>query len=190
MFEDQFEQDIKDINVHHSKNYLDRSRDVESYNYVLCMKNRLEEEDIDEKTEQRIRKKIADLDEKYGDGVPVKVEKAIDEDFEQSLQQTQTLLNSRKRKMDQRETQPQNTVPKSKTKAKLRRVEELSVTEKSTVMEVAQDIALKLHEEKMDLILRVVEILGKEITIKLFYETQETENDGGIMVAVSLYKFS
>ncbi|XP_046633017.1 phosphorylated adapter RNA export protein-like [Daphnia pulicaria] len=183
VFEDQFEQDIKDINVHHSKNYLDRSRDVESYNYVLCMKNRLEEEDIDEKTEQRIRKKIADLDEKYGGGDPVKVEKAVDEDFEQSLQQTQTLLNSRKRKMDQRDQQPQSTAPKSKVKARLRRVEELSVTEKSSVMEVAQDIALKLHEEKMDLILRVVEILGKEITIKLFYETQETENDGGIMVA-------
>jgi hypothetical protein len=42
----------------------------------------------------------------------------------------------------------------------------------------------------MDLILRAVEILGKEITIKLFYETQETENDGGIMVAVSLHTFS
>jgi phosphorylated adapter RNA export protein len=189
VFEDQFEQELKDINVHHSKNYLDRSRDVESYNYVLCMKNRLEEEDIDEKTEQRIRKKIADLDEKYGSEVPVNVQsEAVDEDFEQSLQQTQTLLNSRKRKMEHREKEPQNTtIPKSKPK--LRRVEELSVTEKSTVLEVAQDIALKLHEEKMELIIRIVEILGKEIAIKLFYETQETENDGGIMIAVSLNEY-
>ena len=189
MFEDQFEQELKDINVHHSKNYLDRSRDVESYNYVLCMKNRLEEEDIDEKTEQRIRKKIADLDEKYGSEVPVNVQsEAVDEDFEQSLQQTQTLLNSRKRKMEHREKEPQSTtIPKSKPK--LRRVEELSVTEKSTVLEVAQDIALKLHEEKMELIIRIVEILGKEIAIKLFYETQETENDGGIMIAVSLNEY-
>lgn len=183
VFEDQFEQDLKDINVHHSKHYLDRSRDVESYNYVLCMKNRLEEEDIDEKTEQRIRKKIADLDEKYGGETPVIVEDPVAEDFEQSLQKTQKLLTSRKRKMEQRETQSPNTVQRPRSRTQLRRVEDLTVTESSTVLEVAQDITVKLHEEKMDLILRVVEIIGKELTIQLFRETQETENDGGIMVA-------
>lgn len=184
MFEDQFEQDLKDINVQHSKHYLDRSRNVESYNYVLCMKDRLEEEDIDEKTERRLRKKIADLDEKYGGETPV-VEDPVAEDFEESLQKTQKLLNSRKRKMDQRDTQPQNTVQRPRSRTKVRRVEDLAVTEKSTAVEVAQDITLKLHEEKMDLILQVVEILGKELTIQLFHETQEIENDGGIMVAVS-----
>lgn len=149
------------------------------------MKNRLEEEDIDEKTEQRIRKKIADLDEKYGGETPVIVEDPVAEDFEQSLQKTQKLLTSRKRKMEQRETQSPNTVQRPRSRTQLRRVEDLTVTESSTVLEVAQDITVKLHEEKMDLILRVVEIIGKELTIQLFRETQETENDGGIMVAVS-----
>ncbi len=184
VFEDHIERELKDINVQHSKTYLDRSRDVESYNYSLCLKDRLETEDLDKATEKRIRKKLADLDKKDGSESFVKEEEeAVPEDFEQSLQQTQKLLNSRKRKMDQTDSQPrQKTVPKPR----LLRVEDLSVSESSTVLEVAQDITLKLHEEKMDLILRVVEICGKELTIQLFRETQETENDGGIMIAVRL----
>ena len=182
VFEDHIERELKDINVQHSKTYLDRSRDVESYNYSLCLKDRLETEALDEETEKRIRKKLADLDKKDGSESFVKEEEAVPEDFEQSLQQTQKLLNSRKRKMDQRDVQPLlQTAPRPR----LLRVEDLTVTENSTVLEVAQDITLKLHEEKMDLILRVVEICGKKLTIQLFNETQETENDGGIMVAVS-----
>lgn len=171
---------MKDINVHH-KTYLDKSRDVESYDYSLCLADRLNEEDLDEEAEKRIRKKLADLDKKDGSESFTKEEEAIPEDFEQSLQQAQKLLNSRKRKMDQRDPQP----PKPSVKSRLLRVEDLSVTERSSALEVAQDITVKLHEEKMDLILRVVDILGKEIAIQLFRETQEAENDGGILVAVS-----
>lgn len=153
---------------------------MESYDYSLCLADRLNEEDLDEETEKRIRKKLADLDNKDGsESFVKKEEEATPEDFEQSLQQAQQLLNSRKRKMDQRDP------PKPPVKSRLLRVEDLSVTESSTALEVAQDITVKLHEEKMDLILRVVDILGKEIAIQLFRETQEAENDGGILVAVS-----
>lgn len=184
VFEDHIERELKDVNVHHSKSYLDRSRDVESYDYSLCLADRLNQEDLDEEVEKKIRKKLADLDKKDGSESFIKEEETLPEDFEQSLKQTQHLLNSRKRKMDQRETEPKP--PKSNVKSRLRRVEDLSVTENSTVLEVAQDITTKLHEEKMDLILRVVEILGKQIAIQLFHETQEAENDGGIPVAVTV----
>ena len=185
VFEDHIEQELKDINVHHSKNYLDRSRDVESYNYSLCFSNRLETEDLDLETEKKIRKKLADLDKRDGNESFAKEEETLPEDYEQSLKQTQQLLNSRKRKMDQRESHSQKTPRRPKPL----RVEELSVTQDATELEVAQDITLKLHEEKMDLILRAVQILGKQCAIDLFNETREAENDGGIMVAVNNCKF-
>lgn len=174
--------------MHRGKNHLTRTRDVESYDYSLCLMSRLEEEDLDYETEKKIRKKLAELDKNDGSESLVKKDlevPEVPEDFEQSLQQTQQLLvNSRKRKMDQRDQVPVRKTVKSRL---LRRVEDLDVTEESSPMEVAQDITVKLHEEKMDLILRVVEILGKEIAIQLFHETQETENDEGILVAVSCH---
>ena len=52
----------------------------------------------------------------------------------------------------------------------------------------AKEIAFKLHEDKIDLILRCVQLLGKERVIELFQSTKEVENDGGIMVAVSYFQ--
>ncbi len=66
------------------------------------------------------------------------------------------------------------------------RVEALSISVDSSDVEVAQDVASKLHEEKMDLILRVVQILGRPAAIRLFEEARQIENhDGGILTAVS-----
>lgn len=46
----------------------------------------------------------------------------------------------------------------------------------------AAELANKLCEEKDDLMLRVVNILGKEIPAKLFKETQKIEADGGMLI--------
>lgn len=180
MLEDSIERELKDFDVHQSKSHLNRYRDVETYDYTLALKSRLENEDIDKATENKIRRKLNELDKKDGNKSILKTEIAKEpEDFESTLKQTQQLLNSRKRKMDHRDRDK----PKSR-KPKIQRVNDLSTTVESTDLELAQDIASKLYEEKIDLILRTVEILGKEATIELFKETQETENDGGILVAV------
>uniref|UniRef100_U5EMS7 Phosphorylated adapter RNA export protein n=1 Tax=Corethrella appendiculata TaxID=1370023 RepID=U5EMS7_9DIPT len=48
--------------------------------------------------------------------------------------------------------------------------------------DIATEIANKLCEEKNDLLLRVVKVLGKELPIKLFKETQKIESDGGMLI--------
>lgn len=171
--------------MHHSKTFLDRSRDVETYDYTLALRSRLDDDELDKETEKKIRKKLSELDKKDGGDSLVKVEAPKEpEDFESKLKQTQELLNSRKRKMDQRDIQKPK---KSSRKPKPLRVESLSATTESSDLELAKDIASKLYEEKIDLILRTVEVLGKEAAIDLFNETQEAENDGGILVAVCTF---
>lgn len=46
----------------------------------------------------------------------------------------------------------------------------------------AAELANKLCEEKDELMLRVVNVLGKEIPTKLFKETQKIEADGGMLI--------
>ncbi|XP_055593790.1 phosphorylated adapter RNA export protein isoform X2 [Uranotaenia lowii] len=46
----------------------------------------------------------------------------------------------------------------------------------------ASELAKKLCEEKDDLMLRIVNVLGKEIPVKLFKETQKIEADGGMLI--------
>lgn len=187
MFEDHIERELKDIDVKHSKDSYDRSRDVESYNYPRGLNTRLEDENLDEESEIKIRKTLKHLDKKDGGrsfGGQAETPSPIPEDFEQSLVAAKQLMNSRKRKMDQidshKERKPKKVLPMPS------RVEDLTVTAESGPLEVAKDIALKLYEEKTDLIQRTVEIVGIEASIQLFKQTQEAENDGGILVAVSL----
>ncbi|XP_017015127.1 phosphorylated adapter RNA export protein [Drosophila takahashii] len=48
--------------------------------------------------------------------------------------------------------------------------------------DVATEMASKLYEEKDELLVRVVEILGMELPIELYKETQRIEADGGMMI--------
>lgn len=82
-------------------------------------------------------------------------------------------------------------------------ISDLSVSTESTNAEVARDIANKLYEEKDSLMsmlniknryirrylivfflisVRVVNVLGRELPIKLFKETQKIECDGGMLI--------
>lgn len=62
-----------------------------------------------------------------------------------------------------------------------RHVLDLTVSADCSNAEIAQDIAMKLYEEKDDLLLHAINTIGSEIPIKLFGETQKIELDGGMM---------
>lgn len=55
----------------------------------------------------------------------------------------------------------------------------------STNQTVAKDLATKLHEEKDELMLRIIEILGNELPLQMFAETQRIEANGGMLIMVS-----
>ncbi|XP_037714242.1 phosphorylated adapter RNA export protein [Drosophila subpulchrella] len=48
--------------------------------------------------------------------------------------------------------------------------------------DVATEMASKLYEEKDELLVRVVEILGMDLPLQLYKETQRIEADGGMMI--------
>ncbi|XP_031617772.1 phosphorylated adapter RNA export protein [Contarinia nasturtii] len=63
-----------------------------------------------------------------------------------------------------------------------RNIVDLSTDSSATNDEIAKDIANKLYEEKDDLMVRVVNTLGRDLSIKLFKETQKIESDGGMLI--------
>ncbi|XP_022221640.1 phosphorylated adapter RNA export protein [Drosophila obscura] len=48
--------------------------------------------------------------------------------------------------------------------------------------DVATEMASKLYEEKDELLIRVVEVLGMDLPLELYKETQRIEADGGMMI--------
>ncbi|KAG0725008.1 Phosphorylated adapter RNA export protein [Chionoecetes opilio] len=71
---------------------------------------------------------------------------------------------------------------KSKTKGGKRELVEVEVGEAMTDEEVGRTIAEGLMERKPELIVRVVEVLGREKALDLYKDTQELERDGGMLV--------
>lgn len=63
-----------------------------------------------------------------------------------------------------------------------RHILDLNVADGCSYEVFAAELARKLCEEKDDLMLRVVNVLGKEIPAKLFKETQKIEADGGMLI--------
>lgn len=63
-----------------------------------------------------------------------------------------------------------------------RHILDLNLTEEWDNESFAAELANKLYEEKDDLMLRVVDVLGKDIPAKLFKETQKIEADGGMLI--------
>ena len=58
----------------------------------------------------------------------------------------------------------------------------LETTELNTYGEVATDIASKLEEPNINLVLRIVIIVGKDKAIDIFNKTQEIEKEGGMLI--------
>lgn len=67
-------------------------------------------------------------------------------------------------------------------KKKTRVLADLNVTIDDDVEDIAKDIANKLYEEKADLLLRIVQLLGASKAMELYKETQTVEADGGMLV--------
>ncbi|XP_055638246.1 phosphorylated adapter RNA export protein isoform X2 [Toxorhynchites rutilus septentrionalis] len=63
-----------------------------------------------------------------------------------------------------------------------RHIQDLNVRDDCDYGTFAVELANKLCEEKDELMLRVVNVLGKEIPAKLFKETQKIEADGGMLI--------
>ncbi|KAJ1531118.1 hypothetical protein ONE63_005940 [Megalurothrips usitatus] len=61
-------------------------------------------------------------------------------------------------------------------------IHDLSKTEGDSTDEIARDMAKKLLETQEDLILRVINTLGKERAIALYQKTQSIEADGGMLI--------
>lgn len=59
---------------------------------------------------------------------------------------------------------------------------DLTTTIESESDAVATDIANKLCEEKDDLLLRIVNTIGKAVPMEIFRETQKIESDGGMLI--------
>ncbi|XP_075168686.1 phosphorylated adaptor for RNA export [Haematobia irritans] len=49
-------------------------------------------------------------------------------------------------------------------------------------VDVAKEIALKLREQKDDLLVKIVEVIGIELSLKIYKETQRIEADGGMTI--------
>ncbi|CAF4914411.1 unnamed protein product [Pieris macdunnoughi] len=59
---------------------------------------------------------------------------------------------------------------------------DLVVTSEDSIANLAVDIAEKLAEEKKDLVVRIVEVLGASKAIEIYEETQKVEAEGGMLV--------
>ncbi|CAK1553014.1 unnamed protein product [Leptosia nina] len=75
-----------------------------------------------------------------------------------------------------------NSHQPTKEKQEPRILPDLVVTTEDSIENIATDIAEKLTEEKKDLIARIVGVLGANIAIEIYTETQTVEADGGMLV--------
>ncbi|XP_053963909.1 phosphorylated adapter RNA export protein [Anastrepha ludens] len=70
----------------------------------------------------------------------------------------------------------------SDTSCEPRHILDLEPLEGRDQTDVAREMANKLHEEKDELLVRVVDVLGTKLPIEIYKETQRIELDGGMMI--------
>ncbi|KAH8297168.1 hypothetical protein KR044_005795 [Drosophila immigrans] len=63
-----------------------------------------------------------------------------------------------------------------------RHILDLNDTVGRDACDVAREMASKLYEEKDELLVRVVQVLGLDVPLELYKETQRIEADGGMMI--------
>ncbi|XP_040825517.1 phosphorylated adapter RNA export protein [Ochotona curzoniae] len=134
---------------------IDRSRQSETYNYLLAKKLRRESQehtrDLDKELDDYMHggKKMGSKEEENGQG-----------------------HLKRKRPVKDR------VGPRLEMDYKGR----YEVTEEDSPEKVADEIAFRLQEPKKDLIARVVRIIGNKKAIELLMETAEVEQNGGLFI--------
>ncbi|KAF6211892.1 hypothetical protein GE061_012409 [Apolygus lucorum] len=85
-------------------------------------------------------------------------------------------LDERKRKVPGRKFGPLAPIPVPKE------LEDVDISELDSIEEVAKQIAEKLDEPNLDLVKRIVLILGKTSAIEYFRKTREIESKGGLLI--------
>ncbi|XP_054034647.1 phosphorylated adapter RNA export protein [Dryobates pubescens] len=135
---------------------IDRSRQSETYNYLLAKKlmkeaQQKEAETLDKELDEYMHddKKTSPSEEENGQG-----------------------FLKRKRPVKDRLGERQEMKYKGR----------YEITEEDSEEKVADEIAYRLCEPKKDLIARVVKILGKRKAIELLVETAEVEQNGGLFI--------
>ncbi|XP_034107125.1 phosphorylated adapter RNA export protein [Drosophila albomicans] len=102
-----------------------------------------------------------------------------------STVESQRARNSVKSRLGQRSRSRRgnsSTSGSSDNSSDPRHIPDLQETGGRDACDVAREMARKLYEEKDELLVRVVEILGLEVPLELYKETQRIEADGGMMI--------
>ncbi|NXC21908.1 PHAX protein, partial [Corythaeola cristata] len=143
---------------------IDRSRQSETYNYLLAKKlmkeaQQKEAETLDKELDEYMHddKKTLPAEEENGQG-----------------------FLKRKRPVKDRLGERQEMKYKGR----------YEITEEDSEEKVADEIAYRLCEPKKDLIARVVKIIGKRKAIELLMETAEVEQNGGLFIVVRKIKIN
>ncbi|KAK6623924.1 hypothetical protein RUM44_010780 [Polyplax serrata] len=131
-----------------------RERDIESYNYNLGKHNNLQQGNNSKSSDLKERQRFSGGKRKHNGA------------YVETSSQNRHSMNE----------------PEEKKEGFSRNILSLTTTVDSLENEIATDIANKLYEEKEDLILRAIKILGKEAVISIFEETQEIESSGGMLI--------
>ncbi|KAJ8925569.1 hypothetical protein NQ315_009409 [Exocentrus adspersus] len=93
---------------------------------------------------------------------------------------------SNKRTRDDRKNiffrQRKRSTSEEKVKGVKRTILDLTVDLNNSPEEIAKDMANKLCEEREDLILKVINVMGKQKTLDIFNETKKIEEEGGMLI--------
>lgn len=135
---------------------IDRSRQSETYNYLLAKK-------LAKKESQEYTKELdKDLDEyMHGDKKPGSKEEENGQGHLKRKRPVRDRLGNR---------------------VEMNYKGRYDITEEDSPEKVADEIAFRLQEPKKDLIARVVTILGNKKAIELLMETAEVEQNGGLFI--------
>ncbi|XP_049287084.1 phosphorylated adapter RNA export protein isoform X2 [Anopheles funestus] len=150
-----------------------RNRDVESYDYKL--KSRLQSGNAFERLKRR-QSNSDDSDGYAGGGKRMRTSHSSYPETEHRERRgsVKDRIGKRNNSTDSNSDDCANNAP--------RHIPDLNVEENCSNEMFGIELAGKLNENHTDLMVRVVEALGKEIPIKLFKETQKIEADGGMLV--------
>ncbi|KAK7831321.1 hypothetical protein U0070_024609 [Myodes glareolus] len=134
---------------------LDKSRQSETYNYLLAKKLRRESQEYTKELDK-------DLDEyMHGDKKPGSKEEENGQGHLKRKRPVKDRLGNR---------------------LEMNYKGRYEITEDDSQEKVADEIAFRLQEPKKDLIARVVRILGTKKAIELLMETAEVEQNGGLFI--------
>ncbi|NWT79604.1 PHAX protein, partial [Lanius ludovicianus] len=135
---------------------IDRSRQSETYNYLLA------------------KKLMKEAQQKEAEALDKELDEYMQDDKKVWLAEEENRQGFLKQKRPVRDRLGKRQEMKYKGR--------YEITEEDSEEKVADEIAYRLCEPKKDLIARVVKIIGKRKAIELLMETAEVEQNGGLFI--------